>query len=64
MTVSILALLQLLAKTHVERTQDKEHDDDPQKDEVAHKISLTMTEIRATALIKVCTKGVKKLLTR
>ncbi len=32
-----MALLQPLAKTHIEGASDEEHDNDPQKDDVAHK---------------------------
>ena len=41
MIVSIFAVLQLLAKTHVESAGDKKRNDDSYKDEVAHKITLT-----------------------
>ena len=34
-----VVLLQLLAKTHVESAEDKKRNDDPKKDEVAHKIT-------------------------
>jgi hypothetical protein len=37
MIVSIFAVLQLLAKTHVERAGDKKCNDGSNKDEVAHK---------------------------
>jgi hypothetical protein len=56
-------LLKLLAKTCVQRAHDEKRDDDPHKDEVAHKISITMSEIWAPALIKLHAKCVKKLLT-
>jgi hypothetical protein len=38
-------LLKLLAKTRVERARDEERNDDHNKDEVAHKITLTMGEL-------------------
>jgi hypothetical protein len=63
MTISILRLLQLLAKMHVERARDEKRNDDCNKDEVVHKISLTMSEIPAAALMKLHAKCVKKLLT-
>jgi len=46
MIVSIFPVLQLFAKTHVESACDKKRNDDPYKDEIAHKISLTVGEIR------------------
>ena len=38
MIVSIFAVLQLLAKTHVEGAHDKKTDDSPDKDYVAHTV--------------------------
>jgi len=35
--VSIRFLLELFAKAHVKRTEDKKHDDNSGKDEIAHK---------------------------
>ena len=45
MIVSIFAVLQLIAKTHVEGARDEKRNDDHNKDEVAHKITLTMGEL-------------------
>ena len=63
MIVSIFAVLQLLAKTHVEGARDEKRNDDSCKNEIAHKVSLTMSEIRAAVLVKLRAKYVKKLLT-
>jgi hypothetical protein len=57
-----VALLQLLAKAHVESAQHKKRQNSTDKEEVVHKISLTMNEIRAAALIKLRLKCVKKSL--
>jgi hypothetical protein len=38
-------LLQLLAKTDVESARDKKGDDDPNENEVAHKVRLIVSEI-------------------
>jgi hypothetical protein len=56
-------LLQFLAKTYVECAAHKKRSDDAHKDEVAHKITLTLSESRVTALIKLHAKCVKNLLT-
>jgi hypothetical protein len=53
-------LLQLLAKAHVESARDKKRYDDGNEDEVVHKITSTISEIRAAALIKLHAKCVKK----
>jgi hypothetical protein len=53
-------LLQLLAKVCVECARDKKRNDDGNEDEVAHKISSTISEIRAAALVKLHAKCVKK----
>jgi hypothetical protein len=53
-------LLQLLAKAHVESARDKKRNDDGNEDEVAHKITSRISEIRAAALIKLHAKCVKK----
>jgi len=56
-------LLELLAKTHVKGAHDKKDNDDPDENEVVHKLNLTMSEILAAVLIKLRVKCVKKSLT-
>jgi hypothetical protein len=38
MMVSMMSLLKMVAKAHVERAQDKEQDDSSSEDHVIHKI--------------------------
>ena len=53
----------MVAKAHVESANDEKGDDNCNKDEVAHKIGITMSETRAAALVKLRAKYVKKPLT-
>jgi hypothetical protein len=63
MAVSISVLLQLLAKAHVQSANNEKDDDDPDENEVAHGVSLKISEILAAVLIKLRLKCVKKSLT-
>jgi len=45
MAVSIFVLLKVLAKAHVQSANNEKANDDPDENEVAHRVSLTMSEI-------------------